>query len=58
MDWWTDPSEIAGLLRYLRDGDGIDVPECIDIVEKPWHWTKEYNEMCDAQRPKKGDVDR
>ena len=53
MDWWADPSEIARLLRHLRDGDGLDVGEAIEIVEKPWHWDDEYLEMT-----KKGAVRR
>jgi hypothetical protein len=47
--WWYDHTEISRLLRWLDDNGGIDVRDCIGIVEKPWHWDAEYEEMCREQ---------
>jgi len=48
-EWWLDSGEIARLLRWLEKEDGLDVADCIAIVEKPWHWDTEYSDMCRAQ---------
>ncbi len=47
--WWHNCGEIARLLRFLRDGDGLELADAIAIVEKPWHWDVEYRDMCDQQ---------
>jgi hypothetical protein len=49
-EWCSDPGEIARLLRWLKDGDGLDLDEAIYIVSKPWKWDQEYQEMCMQQR--------
>ena len=51
-EWCADCGEIARLLRWLQGGDGLDVRDAIAIVEKPWNWDREYQEMCAEQRPK------
>lgn len=44
--WWHTPANIASLLSWLNDQPGgIDVKTCIEIVEKPWHWGDEYDDM-------------
>lgn len=47
--WWQEPGNIARLLRYLESHEGLDVRDAIAIVEKPWHWDPEFQEMCDVQ---------
>lgn len=46
--WWQDCGEIARLVRYLHADDQygpLDVDNCLEIVEKPWNWNAEYQEM-------------
>jgi hypothetical protein len=47
--WWDDSGNIAALLRWLRDGDGIALDEAIYVVEKPWNWEEEWQAMQAAQ---------
>jgi hypothetical protein len=49
-DWCNSSAEIARLLRWLDDSDELgDVADVIAIVEKPWHWDREYQLMCAEQ---------
>jgi hypothetical protein len=50
-EWCADCGEIARLLRWLNEKEDIDVVGAIHIVEKPWHWDAEYQEMCASQNP-------
>jgi len=48
--WYVDSGEIARLMRHLRDnGDLRELDDAIRLVEKPWHWTEEYESMCSEQ---------
>lgn len=49
-DWYIDSANIARLIRYLDQHEGIDVTICADICEKPWHWNAEYQEMLQHER--------
>lgn len=50
ITWWHSHAEIARLLRWLDDGGELeDVEACWRLVEKPWHWDKEYDQMCADQ---------
>lgn len=44
-DWYLDSRNIARLIRYLDEEEGISIPICVDILEKPWNWSAEYEEM-------------
>ncbi len=44
-DWYLDSRNIARLIRYLHDQEGISVTICADICDKPWNWSAEYEEM-------------
>jgi hypothetical protein len=49
--WWHNPANIAALLTYLNDQEGgLELCIAIQIVEKPWNWDAEYDEMLDAKR--------
>jgi hypothetical protein len=53
-DWWQDTGELSALLRWLHKHDEhgpLEVDNCIEIVEKPWHWSEEYAEMCAEADP-------
>lgn len=47
--WWENPAEIARLLRWLHETEGLDVEDLINIVEKPHHWGAEWLAMCAAR---------
>lgn len=56
-EWYLDSRNIARLVRYLEEhGDGFSarrsemLTEITDILEKPWHWTAEYEEMLAHER--------
>lgn len=47
-EWWSDPANIAELLRWLVATGAFardDFEDLADIVERPWRWTPEYEEM-------------
>jgi hypothetical protein len=44
-DWYSRCSNVAELMRWLADRGELTVDTAIDIVEKPWHWTPERDEM-------------
>lgn len=48
-NWCFGPEghcRIAALLRHLRDSDdGLTLERAIEIVERPWRWTDEYETM-------------
>lgn len=48
--WWLNSANIARLLRYIEAVDCIDVQTCIDVCEKPWHWSVEFDEMQEWER--------
>jgi hypothetical protein len=48
--WWEDHNEIARLIEYLHETDGLEMDEAIYLVQKPWKWTEEYDTMCREQR--------
>lgn len=49
--WWHTPANIAALLTYLNDQEGgLELCIAIQIVEKPWNWDAEYDEMLDWKR--------
>lgn len=57
-EWCFGPEghcRIAELLRHMRDSDdGLTVEQAIEIVERPWRWTDEWEaiskEKCPACR--------
>lgn len=42
--WYTDPSNVAQLYRYLADQQRIDRDDIADLIERPWRWTPEWSE--------------
>ena len=40
--WYADHCNIALLLRYMRNEGELDIQIAIEIVERPWRWTEEY----------------
>jgi hypothetical protein len=56
-EWCLDSGNIASLLRWLDENDELeDIGAAIDIVEKPWHWDKEYQAMRESQRIAEADA--
>ena len=58
--WWYSHGEIFRLLRWLEERGDLDtVDAAIRVVEKPWHWDDEYEQMCreDAEA-RAGDASR
>ena len=50
-DWWLDCTNIAALLRYLHEEDGLeDIAEAADVVAKPYNWSTEYGQMLVARK--------
>lgn len=48
-EWWHDHREIAALLAWL-DERGETPDDVAYLVEKPWKWTPEYQQMLNEQR--------
>ncbi len=49
--WYADHGEIAALIRWLdHRGDLGGVDEAINVCEKPWHYTVEYDAMVAEER--------
>jgi len=49
-EWCLDSGNIAALLSWLDENDEIEnIAAAIAIVEKPWHWDREYQAMRFAQ---------
>ena len=49
-DWWEDRDEIVALLRWLDETGALrDVDEAIYVVEKPWKYSEEREDMVRAQ---------
>lgn len=51
-EWCANPSEIARLLRWMHEHDDygpIDLDTVWEVLEKPWHWDREYSQMCAQQ---------
>ncbi len=44
MNWLYDDANRRGFLDYLYDEQGFSVRQIISVVEKPWHWTAEFDE--------------
>lgn len=42
-DWWINYDNIIILIDYLADMEWSG-KEIADVVEKPWHFTTEYQE--------------
>jgi hypothetical protein len=45
--WYADHTRLCALLRYLREQG--EEPDAVELLEKPWHWTPEYERMCREQ---------
>lgn len=51
QEWWKDPSNVATLLRHMRDSGAFDMPlaeaisRVLEIVDRPWRWTPEWEAM-------------
>jgi len=47
MNWWNDLENISRLLRWLHERDLMDedLGWILHFLEKPWHWTTEYEHM-------------
>lgn len=46
LEWWGDRGNVADLYRWLRDEARLPpVDEVGDLIERPWKWTPEWNEM-------------
>ena len=51
LAWWADHQELAALLRWLEEQHGYtSSTEIIPVLEKPWKWQPEYDEMKEAGR--------
>lgn len=54
--WWTEPRNVAELIRYLDAKCDLSVDrfallrEVLDIVEEPWKWSEEFDAMVRSQR--------
>lgn len=49
-EWWKDHREIAALIRHLRADARIDDEQIAYLVEKPWKFDPEYQEMVREER--------
>lgn len=46
--WWESHTEVARLIRWLGESGSVDDYDASDwayLVEKPWKWDSEYQEM-------------
>lgn len=49
--WYTDPAEVAALLRWLDDRCELrGVDDAIHVVEEPWSYTAEREQMVAEER--------
>lgn len=49
--WWHNCQNIASFLEWLNDKEGgLEVNVLIQIVDKPWNWDREYDEMLASRR--------
>ena len=42
IPWYDDPAEVAVFARWFFDMSATRPSEVIDLFEKPWKWTEEY----------------
>jgi hypothetical protein len=64
-EWWEEPANIRDLILWLstsEDGLPSDPRELLDwvlsLLEKPWHWSPEYEELRREKRHvRSADVD-
>lgn len=43
--WWENGGNVAQLLRWLNESEPLQFSTVIEIVERPWKWTDEWNAM-------------
>lgn len=44
-EWYTDPAEIARLLRWRQERGELTLTEAIHIVEEPWSYSSDFRAM-------------
>lgn len=53
-EWFEDHHNIAALITWLGDNTvttvGWGPDDYANLVEEPWHYTPEWNEMCRWER--------
>lgn len=45
LAWWNDTANVAELLEWLDEREGIDLTIACDILRKPYNWNAEWQEM-------------
>ena len=48
--WYDDFDELTDFIRWYLGGSKILVGEVLDIIEKPWKWTDEYEAWKEDQK--------
>jgi hypothetical protein len=52
-EWCSDPVECGRFLRWMHEHDElgpIELETVWCVLEKPWHWTAEYDRMRNESR--------
>lgn len=44
LKWINDHQELARLARWM-DAEGYAFPRILSMLEKPWNWFDEYQQM-------------
>lgn len=59
MNWYDSRANLADLLRHLADNGRLTVDDAIDVAEKPWKFTVDYDEMvAERERDELSGADR
>lgn len=51
VNWWENTGNVAQLLRWMHENEPMPFETTIQVVEKPWKWTDEWNEMRAERKP-------
>ena len=52
--WLDDYENIHTLARFLAEEKGFSMDNILYFLEKPWHYSKEYNEMVEYRKKEDG----
>jgi hypothetical protein len=48
-DWWASHDNLHDLALYLVTIEGYDAHDLLDVIERPWKWSNEWD-LVIAQR--------